>query len=261
MSRFSRVLRRVERRLEAPEPERSRILMELAGDLEDLYRTYRERGLDEAAARRKAERWLAPSAATLESLRAVHLPTFDRLLDRLGGTTRGRVELGLAALVSLAAVGAGAFAALRSGVLAASAPTLWVTAGLVALGLGLGVREAYSLFVRGDRLGPGWRAGSHRVLAAAVAAALAGVLGGGVRLTLTAGPGQGGGTAAAFWSEVSTATGVAALSLSASLLLALLWLLLRVRAEVVATARRELRERVPSFDDESTRPKREVARC
>lgn len=33
MDRFSRVLRRVDRRLEAPEPRRSRILMEMAGDL------------------------------------------------------------------------------------------------------------------------------------------------------------------------------------------------------------------------------------
>lgn len=248
MTRFSRVLRRVESRLRAPEPERSRILMELAADLEDLYRTYRERGLDESEARSKAEEWLAPSTSALDSLRSVHVPAFERLLDRLSGTTRGRVELGIVSLVSLVAVGGSVYAALRSGAVAASAPTLWVVALLAALGLGAAVRQGYTLFVRGDRLRPGWRGRLHRVLAAAVASALAGLLGAGLRLSLTDAPAGAGADAAAFWSQVATAATVAALGLSAALFLALLWLLLRARADAVARARAELREAVGALE-------------
>lgn len=250
MERFGRVLRRVDRRLEAPEPERSRILTELAGDLEDLYRAYRERGLEEAEAIREAEKWLSPSAEALASLRSLHLPAFERLLDRLSGTTRGRVELGLVTLVSLMAVGSAVVAVLRSGTLSASSIGLWLVAGLVAAGLGIGVSQGYALFVRGDQLRGGWRRRSRRVLAAAVGSAMAGLLAGGVRLTLTTAPPEAGSTSSAFWSEVSTASGVAALGLSGSLLLALLWLVLRVRAEVVARARTHLRETLDRLDGE-----------
>lgn len=259
MGRFGRVLRRVERRLEAPEPERSRILLELAGDLEELYRAYRDRGLGEEEARRRAERWLSPSASAIESLRSVHLPGFDRWLDRLGGTARGRVELALAALVSLAAAGGGAFAVLRSGALSHASPGLWLVAALAAAGLTSGVRQGYALFVRGDRLGPGWRGRLHRVPAAAVAAALAGALAGGVRLTLAAPPTEVGGLTPAFWSELATAAGVAAFGLSAALLLAALWLPLRIRAGAVGRVRSELRAAVASFE-ETTELQRETTR-
>lgn len=259
MSRFARVLRRVERRLEAPEPERSRILMEVAADLEDLYQAYRERGMEEAEARRRAERWLAPSTTALASLRSVHLPALARLLDRLEGTRRGRIELGAATLVSLAAAAGGIFAALRSGALSPAAPGLWAVAGLGALGLGVGLRRAYRLFVRGDRLAPGWRR-PGRVLAAAAGTAVAGLLAGAVRLILAAAPGTTGATRAAFWSEVSAAAGVGALALSVSLLLVLLWLVLRIRAEAVGRARAELREAVGSLDGSENAIGKEIRR-
>lgn len=234
--------------------------MEMAGDLEDLYRAYRERGLDEEEARRRAERWLGPSTTALESLRTVHLPAFDRLLGRLSGTTRGRIELALAALVSLAAVGGGVGAVLRSGTLSASTPGLWVVAGLVAVGLGVGVGQAYALFVRGDRLEGEWRRRLRHVLAAAAGTALAGLLAGGIRLSVTVLPTEAGSVPASFWSQMATATGVAAIALSGALLLALFWLLLRARAEVVSRARTELRETVGPLDDVDTELQRERRR-
>lgn len=244
MDRFSRVLQQVERRLRAPEPERSRILVEMAHDLEDLYRSYRERGLSEAEARRKAENWLAPSRAALASLESVHRPALDRLLDRLGGTTRGRVELGLVALVSLLAVGGGVLAVLRSGALSASSPGLWIVAALGVAGLGVGLSQGLALFVRSDRLGPGWHRWLRHVLAAAAATGLVGLLAGVVRVTVTVVPIGDGAGPSALWAQVAMASGVAALGLGVSLLLALLWLLLRARAGVVARAREELRRTV-----------------
>lgn len=249
MDRFVRVLRQVDRRLRAPEPGRSRILVEMAHDLEDLYRSYRERGLSEAEARREAEKWLAPSPAALASLQTLHRPAFDRLLDRLGGTTRGRVELALVSVVSLLAVGGGVLGILRSGALSASAPGLWIVAALGAVGLGVGLNQAYALFVRSDRLEPRWQRKLGRVLAAAGATTLAGLLAGATRLTVTAVPlVEDGRDPSVLWSELATASGVAALGLGVSLLLALLWLLLRARGGVVARAREELRRTVGRLD-------------
>lgn len=255
MDRFVRVLRQVDRRLRAPEPGRSRILVEMAHDLEDLYRSYRERGLSEAEARREAEKWLAPSPAALASLQTVHRPAFDRLLDRLGATTRGRVELFLVTIVSLLAVGGGVLGVLRSGALSAFSPGLWLVAALGAAGLGVGLSQGYALFVRGERLAPGWRRRLGRVPAAAAATAMAGLLAGVARLSVTLAPPEAA-ISAALWAQVATASGVAALGLSASLLLALLWLLLRARATVVVRARDELRRTVGRLDANGTETRR-----
>jgi hypothetical protein len=139
-------------------------------------------------------------------------------------------------------VGGALLGVLRSGTLAASVPGLWIVAALAAAGLAIGVRRGYALFVRGDRLGPGWRARLGHLAAAAVGTGLAGALAGALRLTLAAASPAAGGVPAAFWSEVATAASVAALGLGGGLLLALFWLLLRVRAEAVIRARTELRE-------------------
>lgn len=114
MERFGRVLRRVDRRLEAPEPERSRILAEMAGDLKDLYVAYRERGLDEEEARRRALEWFAPSQEAVDGLRVVHTPWIERHLGRLGSSCRGWVEVGAAGLFAISAAGARVAGVLRA---------------------------------------------------------------------------------------------------------------------------------------------------
>lgn len=136
-------------------------------------------------------------------------------------------------------------------------PGLWSVAVLVALGIGVGAREGYALFVRGDRLGPGWRDRSGRVLACAGGSALAGPLAAAIRLSLAVGPAGGGIPSSAPWSELAAASGLAALGLSGALLLALLWLLLRTRAASVLRARRELRQAVGPWED--TEPEETLA--
>lgn len=120
--------------------------------------------------------------------------------------------------------------------------------------------QGYALFVRGDRLGPGWHHRLHRVSAAAAGTAVAGLVAAGVRLTLTAVPDGDGSSWGVLWSQLSTASGVGGLGLSASVILALLWLLLRVRAQAVRRARMDLRKAVGSMDGEKAGLEREMNR-
>lgn len=240
MEQFRRVLRRAEHRLKAPEPERSRALAEIASDLEDLYRVFRERGLDEGEARRRAARWLAPSDEALNSLGEVHIPGIERLLRRVGGSTRGRVELAALVATSLLAAAGGAYGALSAGVLEVTSPALWFIMAPTGIGAGLSLSQAYVLFVRGDRLGAGWRHGLDGVLVAAGAVALSGLLAAGLRVTMTA-PGAQGIASGVPWLVIVDGSALAALGLSAALLLALSWLLLHLRAASVQQARDGLR--------------------
>jgi hypothetical protein len=72
MSRFAKVLNKVSDALDLPQPTRSRIVLEMAGDLEDLYQHHLAQGLDEEQAARRAEEAFAASEEALKHLSRIH---------------------------------------------------------------------------------------------------------------------------------------------------------------------------------------------
>lgn len=83
MTRFANVLKEAEDRLQAPEPARTRILLEMAADLEDSYDHHLAQGLDEAEAERRAQEAFAISDETLRLLERMYQPSFSSPIDRV----------------------------------------------------------------------------------------------------------------------------------------------------------------------------------
>lgn len=82
MTRFANVLKQAEERLHAPDPARTRILLEMAADLEDSYQHHLEQGCDEAEALRRAEEAFGTSEETLQLLDRIHHPGFSSPVER-----------------------------------------------------------------------------------------------------------------------------------------------------------------------------------
>ena len=55
MNRFISLLQRVNDKLDLPQPEKSRILLEIAADLQDMYQVYLDKGLGEEEAVKRTE--------------------------------------------------------------------------------------------------------------------------------------------------------------------------------------------------------------
>jgi len=55
MTQFTPILKRINERLDLPQPTKSRIILEIASDLEDTFRFYLQKGLDEQESFQKAE--------------------------------------------------------------------------------------------------------------------------------------------------------------------------------------------------------------
>lgn len=177
MNRFETVLRRVGARLELPHPARTRVLRELSSDLEDLYRAYRERGLDDGEAAARAARLLAPSSDSLEALERLHASLYRRLLARLSHRTRHRVERVVLGTIS-AGVLAGGFAALvRVDALADPSPFVAPVFALGAAVLLLGASKLFLLYVKRDHSPGRLRAGLPTLLALGVGSVAVAVLG------------------------------------------------------------------------------------
>jgi uncharacterized membrane protein len=85
MNRFADVLNQVRDRLEIAEPSRTRIVLEMASDLEDSYQYFLDQGHDEAEATRLAKENFGTSEEALRHLTHVHRSGIGGMADRVSG--------------------------------------------------------------------------------------------------------------------------------------------------------------------------------
>lgn len=88
MSRFSETLHSINERLELPQPARSRVLLEIANDLQDLEGHFLEQGLDEDEAKRKALELCDLSDEAISNLVRVHTGLYRRFLERFNSQVK-----------------------------------------------------------------------------------------------------------------------------------------------------------------------------
>lgn len=101
MNRFAPILTKINDQLTLPQPAKSRILLEIAGDLNDLYHHYLDQGLDEDTARQKTLEKFALTDAALSELVQIHQSLLRRLMDRLSEQAQTRWERLVLTLVLL----------------------------------------------------------------------------------------------------------------------------------------------------------------
>lgn len=174
-------LRRISAELKVPEPARSRIILEMASDLEALYEHYRGRGLDDEEAGRRAEARVLADPEVLQHLMLLHTTSYQRLLSRAGGGFRWGLDLllfGAGVLPLVLASSVVVFSQLREG---GSGVALWLMLGLGAWVIGVGCWKGWLLLVTRERSPQRL----HRGLFGLLAAGLAGPLMGGTAFLLS----------------------------------------------------------------------------
>ena len=109
MNVFRNDLQRLADRLDLPEPARTRVLLEVAGDLDAAHASGLASGLGDEAARARALEYCDLSDAALRDLGAVHGSALRQILDALPRTTRSIWErVLLIVLIVMLALAAGA---------------------------------------------------------------------------------------------------------------------------------------------------------
>jgi hypothetical protein len=83
MNKFVPLLQKINEKLDLPQPIKSRIILEMVADLNDLYETYRSKGLSEEEAIQKTEEKFDVSEDTIKELAQVHTTGFRKYLDKL----------------------------------------------------------------------------------------------------------------------------------------------------------------------------------
>jgi hypothetical protein len=250
MTHFNEALVDLGDRLAIPQPARSRVLLEIAADMEDLYETYMARGLSEDEAKRRTLEQFGPSDEALQDLVEVHSTVVKRTLDRLSEQARSRWERGLlAALVGFAVVIGGRSLA-GGGLLTDMIPVAWPIFAIAAIGLLIGAARFYTLFLKKDHDPRRLRTGLGSLFVFAIVELLVGFGGAWVGLFLATArildDIENPGIYIFDWILKSSAT--LCFSMIAAMLLALTWLVLAARVAAIEEAEAALliRPRDPS---------------
>lgn len=242
MTEFKEHLREISRRLPLPEPVRSRVLLEIASDMDDLLHHHLAGGMEKDRAIRAVVEQFDLSDDALQELARVHDSTLQRSLEGLALQAGSRWERGILAILALVLAVSVTRVLLAPSILRDADPVVFGIVGVLLLGVAVAIWKGFGLFgSEGRRSGTGRR--GLRVLP--LLAGLLLLLGfAGVWLDLyraalrmRSDPGQAL-VFLAYWLHMASATLVVALA--GGLLVGLLWFFLETRArhlEATATAR------------------------
>ncbi len=159
MKRFARHLKRIDERLDLPQPERSRIILEIASDMEEMFRFYVARGLDEEEAARKSGEMFDLSDEALSQLVDIHISPFNRFFDKLSQQARTRWEKTMLAAVVLIIAALSGREGLSSGFIRQAGAFVWPVIGISFLACVMALVFLYRLYLRKARDAKGLRSG------------------------------------------------------------------------------------------------------
>ena len=168
--RFDEALRAAAARLDLPQPDRARILEEIAADLEELGAELVRRGLSADEAEARAVELLAPSEVAVRALVDVHEPRYRWLTRRFSSSVMRRSERLTVLLVTVTALAAAVVPLARSGLPRSPSPFLIPIFSLLAAVLALAGGKAIQLWVEKDHAPERLRSGLRWVFGGSVLA-------------------------------------------------------------------------------------------
>ncbi len=92
MNQFAPTLKKINEKLDLPQPIKSRIILEIAADMEDAYLLYLEQGMSEREAMAKVKETFAITDSALRELTEIHQTFFRRVLGKFSEQAANRWE-------------------------------------------------------------------------------------------------------------------------------------------------------------------------
>ena len=226
MNRFAGFLQEMNARLDLPQPTKSRILLELAADLEDLYQFHCREGLTASDAMQRTLEKFAFSDEALGQLAQVHTTPFRRFFDRLSLQAQSRWERWalIGVLIVILALTGPQFLSTR--VFAQANPLAWPLVASSAGALFIALQRIYVLYIKRDHEVRGLRMGLMSLIGLAIFDLLVGVVGFFAKSTVILGPllrGETLGPGPSLVAWLIQALALMSIALTTALLTALIW--------------------------------------
>jgi hypothetical protein len=177
MREFTDTLKEINERLDVPQPARSRLLLEIAGDLNDLYEHFRSQGMSKGDARRLALDTCDLSDDALAELVSLHTSLWRRFMDRFSAQAQSRWERALLLVFLVFVVAATGQIVTTAAVFRLAAGWVWPAVFVTFVGVVVGAEKLYQAYIKKSHNARRLRSGLGAVLAAAVADLIIGTYG------------------------------------------------------------------------------------
>ncbi len=99
MKKFTNLLTEINNKLDLPQPLKSRVLLEVSGDIQEMYAAYIERGLSEEEAELKTKDKFSFTEDTIDDLIQIHSTPYRRWFNKLSQRAQSTWEQLLLALI------------------------------------------------------------------------------------------------------------------------------------------------------------------
>lgn len=146
MKRFTRVLSEARDQLKIPEPSRTRVLLEMASDLEDSYQFHLSQGCDESEAAHRAKEAFGTSEEALKHLSRIHETSLGGVQNRLSGQIGRFWEKALLVIIFVFEILATAKVVSHEAFFMFMSPFVWLIGGLAAAAFVLTTWKLYQIF-------------------------------------------------------------------------------------------------------------------
>jgi hypothetical protein len=150
MTHFAETLKQINEKLDLPQPVRSRVLLEIAADLEAVENHFLEEGLAPQTARRKAIEHCDLSDDALAQLVQVHMSWYRRFLDRLSAQAQTRWERTLVMILLAFVAATTGPIVLSTRVFDVASPVVWPVLGIAVVAVIACGMKFYSLYLKQD---------------------------------------------------------------------------------------------------------------
>jgi len=164
MKRFVPLLRKINEKLDLPQPIKSRIILEMAADLDDLYETYRSKGLNEEEAVQKTEEKFDASAETLAELANVHTTGFRKFLDKISQRSQVTWERIFLVFIIIAITINSFYTIFETSFLQNSSKFVYPISVFFLVILGIIISKFYQLYIKKDHRLQKLRTGINSIL-------------------------------------------------------------------------------------------------
>lgn len=150
MNDINAALRDAYERLALPQPARTGLLIELAGDMEDMRQFYLDQGVPCEEAERRVVESFDLSDHALAELAGVHCRPIRRFLDQLSWRTRGILERSAMALLAVVSASTLVKGAVSQEILRDAGPFAWPVLAVLAAATIAAAAKLYQLYVVQD---------------------------------------------------------------------------------------------------------------
>jgi len=150
MKNFKPVLREIDEALDLPQPTKSRILIEVAADLNDAFTMYKNQGLSDKEATLKAKNTFILDKKSLQDLVAIHQTPFRKWFDQLSERGQNMLERLVFILTMIIILITGIYTMLESRVFLESGSFIWAIFILLLCSSTIFILKIYQIYIKKD---------------------------------------------------------------------------------------------------------------